>query len=123
MAVQLDFFKSIAYFAGLNEAELELVRKHAFEKSVEKGEIVVYEGELAEALYFVAGGVLKIFKTSAEGKEQILMLVRPGESFNDVPVFEGGQNLASARHVEFRHDPPPAVAIVRSVFVSATWSR
>jgi len=96
MAVQSDFFKSIAYFAGLNEAELELVRKHAFEKSVEKDEIVVYEGEPAEALYFVAGGVLKIFKTSTEGKEQILTLVRPGDSFNDVPVFEGGQNLASA---------------------------
>lgn len=96
MAVQLDFLKNIAYFAGLSEAELEPVRKHAFEKSMEKGEIVVYEGEPAETLYLVASGVLKIFKTSAEGKEQILTLVRPGDSFNDVPVFGGGQNLASA---------------------------
>ena len=96
MTVQLDLIKNVAYFSGLSDAELESIRVHTFEKSVEKGQIVVYEGEPAEALYFVAGGVLKIFKTSAEGKEQILMLVRPGDSFNDVPVLEGGQNLTSA---------------------------
>lgn len=96
MAVQLDFLKNIAYGAGLSDAELEQLRKHAFEKSWEKGEILVYEGEPAEALYFVASRVVKIFKTSAEGKEQIFCLVRPGDSFNDVPVSEGGQNLASA---------------------------
>ena len=35
--------------------------------------------------------------TSAEGKEQILYIVRPGESFNDVPIFDGGLNPASAQ--------------------------
>jgi CRP/FNR family transcriptional regulator len=40
--------------------------------------------------------VVKVFKTSADGKEQILYLVRPGESFNDVPVFGGAANLVSA---------------------------
>lgn len=96
MAVSLELLKNVAYFSGLSDAELEAIRKHTFEKSVDKGETVVYEGEPAEALYFVAAGVLKIFKTSAEGKEQILLLVRPGDSFNDVPVFASGQNLTSA---------------------------
>jgi len=96
MSVQLDFLKTIAYFAGLNESELEQIKKLIFEKTVEKGEIVLYEGEPAEVLYFVAGGVVKVFKTSAAGKEQIISLARPGDSFNDVPVFEGGLNLASA---------------------------
>ena len=40
--------------------------------------------------------MVKVFKTSADGKEQILQIIRPGESFNDVPVFSGGVNLASA---------------------------
>jgi CRP/FNR family transcriptional regulator len=41
--------------------------------------------------------VVKVFKTSADGKEQILIMVRPGESFNDVPMFNGGLNPASAQ--------------------------
>jgi iron complex outermembrane receptor protein len=34
-----------------------------------------------------------------------------------------GQNLLQGHHVEFGHDPGPAVAIRRSVYASATWRR
>lgn len=97
MAVQLEFLKSILYFSNLGLAELESVRKLVFEKTANRAEMVLLEGESAANLYFVASGVVKVFKTSAEGKEQILSIVRPGESFNDVPVFDGGPNPASAQ--------------------------
>ena len=97
MDVQVEFLQSIPYFSGLGPAELDSVRNLVFEKTAERGELILLEGEPAEALYFVASGVVKVFKTSADGKEQILYLVRPGESFNDVPVFDGGPNLASAQ--------------------------
>jgi CRP-like cAMP-binding protein len=97
MAVQLEFLKSILYFSDLGLAELESIRKLVFEKTADRAEMVLLEGEPAANLYFVASGVVKVFKTSAEGKEQILSIVRPGESFNDVPIFDGGPNPASAR--------------------------
>ena len=96
MAVQTETLKSISYFSDLSLAELDSIRKLFFEKMAERGEIILFEGESAKALYFVVSGVVKVFKTSADGKEQILYLIRPGESFNDVPVFAGGLNLASA---------------------------
>jgi len=96
MAVQLEFIKSIPYFSGLGQAELDSIRKYIFEKKAQRGDILLFEGEPAETLYFVVAGVVKVFKTSADGKEQILQIIRPGESFNDVPVFSGGENLASA---------------------------
>jgi CRP-like cAMP-binding protein len=95
MVIQAEFIKSIAYFTGLGETELGSIRKYIFEKRVDRGEIILFEGEPAEMLYFVATGVVKVFKTSADGKEQILQIIRPGESFNDVPVF-GGVNLVNA---------------------------
>ena len=97
MAVQLEFLQSIPYFSGLGPAELHSIEKLVFEKTAERGEIVLLEGEPADGLYFVVSGVVKVFKTSAEGKEQILYIVRPGESFNDVPIFDGGLNPASAQ--------------------------
>jgi CRP/FNR family transcriptional regulator len=99
MTVQLEFLKSIAYFSGLSLTELDSVSKLLFEKTVAGGEIILFEGEPAEVLYFVASGMVKVFKTSADGKEQILYFARPGESFNDVSVLTGGQNLASAQAV------------------------
>ena len=97
MAVQLEFLKSIIYFSDLGPAELESIRKLVFEKNADRAEMVLLEGEPAANLYFVALGVVKVFKTSAEGKEQILSIVRPGESFNDVPIFDGGPNPVSAQ--------------------------
>jgi CRP-like cAMP-binding protein len=97
MAVQLEFLKSILYFSDLGLAELESISKIAFEKTADRAEMVLLEGEPAANLYFVASGVVKVFKTSAEGKEQILSIVRPGESFNDVPIFDGGPNPVSAQ--------------------------
>ena len=34
-----------------------------------------------------------------------------------------GQNLAQARHKEFSHDPPPAVAMTRTAYATLTWTR
>ena len=96
MAIQLSSLKSIPYFSGLSDNDLASVQKHVFEKRAERGEILFFEGEAADVLYFVVEGVVKVFKTSADGKEQIFSIIRPGDSFNDVPVFSGGINLASA---------------------------
>ena len=96
MAVQTEFLATVPYFAGLDSAELDSVKKVIFEKMAVRGEVILFEGEPATELYFVTSSVVKVFKTSADGKEQILQLIRPGESFNDVPVFSGGMNLASA---------------------------
>lgn len=97
MTVPEDSIKDIPYFAGLNAEELSSITKLMFEKMVDRGEIIVLEGEAMHNLYFVSSGVVKIFKTSPDGKEQILDLIRPGESFGDVPVFDGGLMPASAQ--------------------------
>ncbi|MDO8567412.1 MAG: Crp/Fnr family transcriptional regulator [Dehalococcoidales bacterium] len=94
--IELNTLKSIAYFSGLSPAELEAVKRLVFEKAVAKGEIVVFEGEPARELYFAVSGVVRTFKISADGKEQVIALVRPFESFNDIPVFGAGVNLTSA---------------------------
>jgi len=97
MAIQVELIKSIPYFSGLSSAELDSLKGRIFETTAERGEFIVLESEPAAALYFVISGVVKVFKTSADGREQIFQIVRPGESFNDAPVFDGGPNPASAQ--------------------------
>jgi CRP-like cAMP-binding protein len=96
VAIQIDFLKETPYFSGLNEAALDSISRLVFEKAVERGEIFLFEGESDKVLYLVASGAVKLFKTSAEGKEQILDIARPGDSINDVAVFDGGPNAVSA---------------------------
>ncbi len=96
MAIQVEFLKSIPYFSGLGDSDIGSVSKYIFEKKAERGEILSFEGEPADVLYLVVAGAVKVFKTSADGKEQIFDIIRPGESFNDVAVLSGSLNLVSA---------------------------
>lgn len=97
MASKLELLKSSPYFSGLGSDELEAINRLVFEKSYDQGAVIFLEGEMAEALYFVASGAVKVFKTSADGKEQTLAIIRPEETFNEVPVFDGDANPASAQ--------------------------
>lgn len=97
MAIDVELLKSIPYFSGLSPAELDSIKEFIFERAAGNGDLILLEGEPADAMYFVASGVVKTFKTSTDGKEQILSFVRPGEPFNDVPVFDGGPNPASVQ--------------------------
>ncbi|TES89278.1 MAG: Crp/Fnr family transcriptional regulator [Dehalococcoidia bacterium] len=99
MMAEADCLQLSAYFSGLDSEELDSIREHMFKKSVARGEVIIFEGEPATAIYIVISGVVKVFKTSTDGKEQIIYLARPGDSFNDVPVFGGGLNLASAEAI------------------------
>ncbi len=95
MAIELEQLKTINYFSGLNTEELESVKKYITERPVEKGEIFLFEGDWSDYLYFLIAGLVKVYKTSQNGKEQILHIAPPGESLNDVSTFDGGTNQAS----------------------------
>ncbi len=98
MLVSSEFLRSTPYFANLDGAtEISRIGKYLFEKNAEKGELILAEGDAPAAMYFVVSGAVKMFKTSPDGKEQILCIVRKGESFNDVPAFDGSPNTASAQ--------------------------
>jgi CRP-like cAMP-binding protein len=97
MPVEPRFLSVNPYFFGLDLPELDAIKPLFSEVRAERGEIILLEGELTDKLFFVAAGVVKLFRISAEGKEQTLEFVRPGGAINEVCVFDGGPNPASAQ--------------------------
>ncbi len=70
------------------------------ERHYERGDIIILEGDRGGALHFVRSGLVKVFKSSPEGKEQVLRLIEAGRTFNDVPALDGGPNPASVAALE-----------------------
>ncbi|MBM4313130.1 MAG: Crp/Fnr family transcriptional regulator [Deltaproteobacteria bacterium] len=88
----VDVIKQLAgmpLFTGLSKAQYEALARIAIRRSLKKGERVFSEGDEGTGFYMVVEGRVKIFKVSAEGKEQILHLFGSGESFGEVSVFTG----------------------------------
>ncbi len=100
MPSRADFLRSVLYFARLGEEGIKRLEKGILEHSYSKGEVFLLEGEPCPGLYLVASGLIRVFKTSLDGREQVLFLAGPGDSFNDVPVVDGGPNPASAAALE-----------------------
>jgi hypothetical protein len=100
MPVDVEVLRSIPLFATLSQEDLAQVAAMTRERQYERGDLIVLEGELGGALYYVHSGLVKVFKTSPSGKEQVLRLIAAGYTFNDVPALDGGPNPASVAAME-----------------------
>jgi len=92
--------RSIPYFASLDEDALASIAALAARRTYSPDEVIFLEGEPCAGLFIVQTGHVKIYTASPEGREQILTLIGPRDSFNDVAVFDGGPNPASAQAMD-----------------------
>jgi len=98
-----DTIASAPVFSGLTADQLKEVRRIGQDKQVERGETIFWDGDEGNGFYVVIRGTVKIFKVSAEGKEQILHIYGPGNPFGEVPVFAGRKFPANAQAMEKTH--------------------
>jgi CRP/FNR family transcriptional regulator len=82
------------YFAGIDAADLESIKHYFKEVRYGKGAHFLAEGDWTDSLYFIVSGLVKVYKTSPGGKEQVLHIAPPGDSLNDVSLYDGGPNAA-----------------------------
>ena len=100
MDVDSSKLRQVPYFARLAPDELAQIAEMTTAHCYERGDVIMLEGEQNGSLYYVRSGLVKVFKTSPTGREQMLHLIAAGQTFNDVPVFDGGSNPASAAAME-----------------------
>jgi CRP/FNR family transcriptional regulator len=68
----------------------------AFRKEFEAGQSLFLEGEPCHGLYLLAEGAVKIYKSSASGREMLLAIDQAPASIAEIPVFDDGNFPASA---------------------------
>ncbi len=85
-----------ALFSSLTPTELKTLAARTVRKLFSAGELLFSEGEPCTGLHIIAQGKIRVFKTSVNGREQVLAVIVPGESVAELPVFDGGPFPASA---------------------------
>jgi len=87
-------------FSDLTDDQLGFLAQRAIRRLYSSRETVFSEGEPCSGLYIVESGHVRIFKNSADGREQVLSIEGPGGSMAELPVFDGGSYPASATAVD-----------------------
>jgi CRP-like cAMP-binding protein len=87
-------------FSGVDSAGLKLIEQAGQFVTAEKGNFIFFQDDPADRFYVILSGKVKISKTSSEGKEQILMMAGPGDSFGEAALFAKKIYPAAAETVE-----------------------
>lgn len=99
-AVILNTLRSCPLFAGLPPAELESIASFVVPKQLGKGDYLFYEGDPSSGFYIVQKGAINLHRMSANGKEQVLHLFCPVESFAEGTLAGSSTYPATARATE-----------------------
>ncbi len=83
-------------FSGLTDADVALLAAIIQVRKYSRGQPLFAEGEEAGGFYLVCCGKVKIYKLSTEGRERVLHVVTPGQTFADAAIFDQGSYPAFA---------------------------
>jgi len=96
----MNFLKQVPLFAGLTSAQYRELATIITVREYGRGQSIFAEGDEGNGFYVVMEGLVKIFKLSLDGKEQILHIFGPGEPFAEAAVFTGSTFPAHALALE-----------------------
>ncbi len=97
---RLNFLRKHEYFDTMPESLIEQVARCMHLRQYERGEILFLEGDPCEGMYLLLSGSAKIYRLSTKGKQLIIRVLHPGETFAEVPAFDGGPNPVNVEALE-----------------------
>lgn len=86
-------------FASLPEELSHSILQRATTKSVRRGETIFLQGELAQNLYVVLDGWIKLFRITPTGAEAVVGVFTKGGSFGEAVALSGDSYPVSAEAV------------------------
>jgi len=91
-----DILRSAPLFSALDDDAANALRASMVELHLGRGQVLFHEGDRGDRLYVVTSGKLKLGRTSADGRENVLAIIGPGEMFGELSIFDPGPRSSTA---------------------------
>jgi len=85
----------VELFSELSPDELATVAGVATTRSIAKDTVIFHGGDVADAVYVIGSGKVKVVTTSTDGKEFILTVLGAGQVFGEMALVEEAPRSAS----------------------------
>ncbi len=95
-----EVLQRTALFSTLSQSEVRQLAAKTIRKILSAGEFLFHAGDACKGFYIIARGQVRMFKSSASGREQVLAVNVAGESVAEIPVFDDGPYPASGVAIE-----------------------
>ncbi len=87
-------------FAAMAIDAMARLAEKATRRSYARGEVIFREDDPGDALFVVVSGLVKVYRSSVDGDEMVLVTLGPTAVFGELPMIDGGVRSASAAAVE-----------------------
>lgn len=98
-AIDESIVRKAPIFQGLDEAAANSLRTSMSPIKLRKSQILFKEGDDGDHLYIVTSGKIKLGTKSVDGRENLLMILGPGDMFGDLSLFDSGPRTSTATAV------------------------
>lgn len=95
----VDILQGCRLFSQVQESGFQRLATIARLVRYDKGEVIFREGMECPGVYIVGSGLVRIYKTGAGGKEHVIHIVGPGETFAEVAAVGGFDCPANAEAI------------------------
>ncbi len=85
-----NLLRRSSLFQFLSEEHFEKLRAILQEEQYEFGDLIVRQGEPADSFYVLLSGRARVIKADQVGTEVVLATLKPGDSFGEAALAEGG---------------------------------
>jgi CRP-like cAMP-binding protein len=97
--VDNDAVRQAPLFAALDDNDVRALRDTMTPVHLDRGDVLFREGQRGDRLYVITNGKIKLGRTSADGRENLLSIQGPGEMFGELSLFDPGPRTATATAV------------------------
>ena len=100
-------------FKDLDLPVLDHLARSVAVRSYRRGHLIFSQGEPGDSLFVISEGLVKVFVTSEEGEDMVLVTLRSSETFGELALIDGGLRSASAEALE----PTSALTLSRGTLL------
>ncbi len=94
-----DVLRQSPLFSGVDENSAAVLEDSMAASTLSRGDVLFNEGDTGNQLYVVIDGKIKLGRTSADGRENLLAILGPGQMFGELSFFDPGPRSATATAV------------------------
>lgn len=129
-------FPDTGFLSEASDRLKAMLSAQATEISLERGEVLFEQGDEGDALFAILEGTLEVSFLAMSGRKLSLTLMRPGEIFGEIALFDNGPRTATIAAAErsrvlrvrqgdvmeqIRQHPDLAVDLIRLAGLRMRW--
>ncbi len=96
----METLRGNSYFAELPEPLQREISADMQLREYQRGDVLFWEADPCSGLHILESGSAKIYRLSPQGRQYIVRILQEGDTFAEVPAFDGGLNPVNVDALE-----------------------